>query len=74
VRLKQSIDLRLRKLETRESGNIGIWCDEPEQVPHTIDQMIAEGGLAETDRSRCVYWADLCCGPGRQEAALLLMP
>jgi hypothetical protein len=54
--MNRVIDLRLRKLEAQETGDISIWCDDAAEVPSTIDQMIADGELLEVDRPRCVHW------------------
>jgi hypothetical protein len=41
-----------------------IWCFYPQDVPATIDFLIAHGTLSESDRSRCVHWWAL--GPPSQ--------
>jgi hypothetical protein len=70
--MQRSIDLRLRKLEATGTDEIPIWCDEANDVPSTIDQMIAEGELLEADRARCVHWtvARIVGGHERALAAL----
>jgi len=50
-----------------------VWCDLPEEVPATIDAMVAAGDILPEDRGRCVFWAwaaFLLCG--HQEGLSLL--
>lgn len=66
-----SIATRIMKLEARGgSGQIPIWCDVETDVLATIDAMIAEGELQETDRPRCVHWSRMQAKPGHHERAL----
>jgi hypothetical protein len=45
--------------------------DVVSEVPSTIDQMIADGELLETDRPRCVHWQSVTkCAPGTHERRL----
>ncbi len=66
-----SIATRITKLEARGgAGEIPIWCDDETDVPATIDAMIAEGELQETDRPRCVHWMLMQAPAGSHERAL----
>jgi hypothetical protein len=33
-----------------------IWCFEREQMSATIDLLVAQGSLSDSDRPRCVHW------------------
>ena len=53
-----SIRARLAKLERHGiTGDIPVWCDTERDVPATIQAMLAEGKITESDLSRCVFWA-----------------
>jgi hypothetical protein len=71
--MQRSIDLRLRKLEAHGTGDIPVWCDDESDVASTISEMIAAGKILESDRSRCVYWANARCRPGAHERRLEAM-
>ena len=43
--------LRLAKLETGlHAGEIPVWCESPEQVPETIEAMIADSEIRPDHR------------------------
>jgi hypothetical protein len=70
-----SIAIRIKKLEALgRSGEIPIWCDDETDVPVTIDAMIDEGELQESERLRCVYWTHMRASAGYHERALGMLP
>src|SRR5882672_9717431 len=51
--MSRNILTRLERLERGASaGDIPMWCDLPEEVPATIDAMIAGGEILPDDRGR----------------------
>jgi hypothetical protein len=70
-----SIATRIMKLEARGwSGEIPVWCDDEADMAATIDAMIAEGELQESDRPRCVHWTRMRVSAGSHERALGILP
>jgi len=70
-----SIATRIKKLEALGgSGEIPIWCDDETDVPVTIDAMIDEGELQESERPRCVHWMQIQAPAGYHERALGMLP
>jgi hypothetical protein len=62
---------RLAKLERHGStGDIPVWCDAEVEVPATIQAMLAEGEIAESDINRCVFWSIVGPRKGAHEQAL----
>lgn len=68
--MQRSIDLRLRKLEAGETGNIPVWCYDEGDVEATINEMIASGEIQDCDRARCVYWVNARAAAGSHEQRL----
>lgn len=69
-----SIATRIMKLEARGgSGEIPIWCDDEADMPATIDAMIADGELQESDRPRCVHWSQMQAPESCHERALEIL-
>ena len=57
----------------KDDGVAGIfqfWCDLPEEVPKTIDAMIAADEIRPEERERCVFWEWAAFAPRAHEAAL----
>jgi len=72
--MSRNIRIRLERLERSASTrDIPVWCDLPEEVPATIDAMIAGGEILPDDRGRCVFWEWDTFAPGSHEAALSLL-
>ena len=49
---------RIRKLEARHKidDRIAVYVDDESQLATRIDELIAVGALAETDRPRCAFY------------------
>jgi hypothetical protein len=50
-----------------------VWCNTPEEVPATIDAMIAAGEINPEDRRRCVFWELAAFAAGGHEEKLSLL-
>jgi hypothetical protein len=46
------------------TGDIPVWCDLPEEVPATIDAMVAAGEILPDERGSCVFWELATFPPG----------
>jgi hypothetical protein len=69
--MSRNIRTRLARLERSASaGDIPVWCDLREEVPATIDAMIAGGEILPDDRGRCVFWEWAASLLGRHEEGL----
>ena len=66
---------RVAKLEGRQhlGGEIPVWCDQPTDMPGAVAEMIADGEITESDRSRCVFWAEISWSDGSHEHALTVL-
>jgi hypothetical protein len=66
--------MRLERLERSAlAGDIPVWCNTPEEVPATIEAMIAEREIRPEERGRCVFWERATSAPGAHEARLGLL-
>ena len=55
--MSRAIRMRIERPErSAPMAEIPAWCDLPEQVPATIDAMIAAGEIRSEERERCVFW------------------
>ena len=62
---------RSRKvIEGRKPAQTVIWCDDPADVPATIDQMLRAGELRPEDIHTCVHWTKAHAPAGAHERAL----
>ena len=69
--MSRTIRMRLQRLERSvPTGDIPVWCDLPEEVPATIDAMIAAGEISHEERGRSVFWECASFAAGAHEAAL----
>lgn len=71
--MSRTIRMRLERLErSATTGDIPVWCDLPEEVPATIEGMVAAGEIRPEERERCIFWEWATFAPGTHEAALSL--
>jgi hypothetical protein len=69
-----SIKARLAKLERSGSTDIPVWCDTEAEVPATIEAMLADGEITQSDIGRCVFWSEAGSRNGAHERALVELP
>jgi hypothetical protein len=66
-----SIKARLARLERGGStADIPVWCETEDEVPATIEAMLADGEINQAQVSRCVFWEMATAPAGAHERAL----